>query len=93
MGYIRAEDVLPKEIVELIQGYVDGECIYIPRSEGMRKEWGSKTDARSTLADRNERIYSDYVAGNTVAWLSEKYFLSVKSIQRIIREYKKSREF
>ena len=30
MRYIKAEDILPEEIVELIQQYVDGETIYIP---------------------------------------------------------------
>lgn len=31
MGYIRAEEILPKEVVALIQQYVDGQTIYIPR--------------------------------------------------------------
>ncbi len=31
MGYIKAETVLPAEIIELIQQYVDGKNIYIPR--------------------------------------------------------------
>ncbi|EOS43880.1 hypothetical protein C809_03738 [Lachnospiraceae bacterium MD335] len=29
MGYIRAEEILPVEVIELIQQYVDGENIYI----------------------------------------------------------------
>ncbi len=28
MGYIRAEEILPIEIIKLIQQYVDGENIY-----------------------------------------------------------------
>ncbi len=31
MGYIRAEEILPIEVIELIQQYVDGKNIYIPR--------------------------------------------------------------
>ena len=31
MGYMKAEEILPIEIIELIQQYVDGENIYIPR--------------------------------------------------------------
>lgn len=31
MSYIKAADVLPQEIIETIQGYIDGEYIYIPR--------------------------------------------------------------
>ena len=33
MGYRRAEEILPKEIIEMIQEYVDGENIYIPRKK------------------------------------------------------------
>ena len=43
MGYIRAEEVLPIEIIELIQKYVDGANIYIPRKQENRQEWGAKT--------------------------------------------------
>ena len=28
MCYIKAEDIFPKEIIDLIQQYVDGEYIY-----------------------------------------------------------------
>ena len=38
MGYRRAEEILPVEIIELIQQYVDGENIYIPRKRENRQE-------------------------------------------------------
>jgi len=38
MGYKKAELVLPIEIIELIQNYVDGEYIYIPRKDNERRE-------------------------------------------------------
>ena len=31
MKYIKATDVLPVEILEIIQEYIDGEYIYLPR--------------------------------------------------------------
>ena len=43
MRYIKAEDILPDEIVELIQQYVDGETIYIPRKAENRLAWGCRT--------------------------------------------------
>ena len=46
MGYIRAEKILPMEIIELIQQYVDGENIYIPRKSDNRQEWGAGTSIR-----------------------------------------------
>lgn len=86
MGYKRAEEVLPIEIIEIIQQYIDGENIYIPRKEAKRAAWGSHTSTRRELACRNQNIYKDYCAGMKIAQIAAKYFLSEKSIQRIVRE-------
>lgn len=88
MGYRKAEEILPIELIELIQKYVDGESIYIPRKQECRKEWGACTLIKQELGNRNLEIYRDYISGMAVAELAEKYFLSQKSIQRIIREKK-----
>ena len=88
MGYIRAEEILPNEIIELIQKYVDGQSIYIPRKAGKRMEWGAGTTIKAELSERNQYIYSDYINGLPIHELAEKYYLSEKSIQRIIREQK-----
>lgn len=89
MGYRKAEEILPVEIIELIQQYVDGQNIYIPRKSENRLEWGSGTAIKQELHVRNQQIYSEYLAGAGVAELAEKYYLSVKSIQRILREKRK----
>ena len=86
MGYIKAEEILPVEIIELIQQYVDGQNIYIPRKVENRLEWGAGTNTRHELSVRNQEIYLEYIAGVSVAALAQKYYLSEKSIQRIIRE-------
>ena len=44
---------------------------------------------RRELQDRNKRIYEDYLNGESMEHLAEKYFLSLKSIQRIIRQLRK----
>lgn len=92
MSYINADEVLPKEMIELIQQYVDGENIYIPKKSGNRTKWGTRTFARQELSSRNNCIYNDYCSGMLVSDLSEKYFLSVKSIQRIIYDKRKQLE-
>ncbi|WP_373218233.1 CD3324 family protein [Ruminococcus sp. 5_1_39BFAA] len=89
MGYLRAEEVLPKEVLALIQQYVDGQTIYIPRKEGCQRSWGSGTDTKKDLECRNEQIYTAYQSGDTVKELAESYCLTEKSIQRIIRTYRK----
>ena len=33
MGYIRADAILPEDIIRQIQQYADGVSIYIPRRE------------------------------------------------------------
>lgn len=89
MSYKRAEEVLPNEVIELIQQYVDGENIYIPRKSQNRMEWGAGTQTKKELKIRNQKIYSDYLSGKKVRELAKKYCLSEKSIQRIVRENRK----
>ena len=86
MSYIKADEVLPQHSIKIIQQYRDGENIYIPKKKGSRSSWGEKTGARTELLRRNSLIYRDYVNGATVAVLAGRYYLSDKSIQRIIRE-------
>lgn len=87
MGYIRAEDILPESVLALVQEYVDGELLYIPR-KGNRRRWGTTTHTRQELTKRNSKIYAEYESGTTVSELAERYYLTEKSVQRIIRDYK-----
>ena len=91
MSYKKANNLLPAELVELIQKYVDGEYIYIPRREDNKKSWGSSTATRRVLAVRNAAIYNDYQTGMAMTTLAEKYYLSLKSIQRIVLQEKRKR--
>lgn len=86
MRYIKAEEVLPEEVICLIQQYVDGVSIYIPRKAGSRRNWGDGTDYREELACRNQRIRESYAQGRRVCDLALEYHLSEKSIGRILRE-------
>ncbi len=89
MSYIKANDVLPQEILEVIQKYVDGEYLYIPRKECNKKVWGENTTIRNENTIRNRNIYEDYKSGACIKNIATKYYLSEKSIQRIISEMKK----
>ena len=84
MSYIKAEEVLPQDLIRQIQKYADGVYIYIPRKPGTRHAWGQKTGYRWELEARNNRIRADYAAGITVSELSFRYHLSEKSIRRIL---------
>lgn len=83
MSYISAEDVLPKELIEMIQQYVSGKSIYIPCKE--KKDWGSETKTKQYYEMRNREICMKHKNGILIKELSTIYSLSEKSIQRIIR--------
>ena len=84
MKYIKAIDVLPKEVIEIIQEYIDGEYLYIPRKRENHKSWGEKSGIKNILKERDIEIYEKYIKGLSISELSKEYFLSEKSIRRII---------
>ena len=86
MSYIKADEILPEDLIREIQEYADGVYIYIPRKPGTRNAWGQKTDYKAELKVRNDRIRSDYEAGEAVTVLSRRYYLSEKSIRRILQK-------
>ena len=89
MSYKNAAQILPSELLREIQKYVDGEFIYIPRSDQNRRQWGTGTTSRQELTERDRNIYRDHLSGIKAAEIAEKYYLSQKSIERIITRYKK----
>ena len=89
MSYIKAADVLPEEVLDLIQKYVEGEYIYIRKKECNRKLWGQTTKSKQETSARNADIYKIYEEGVSVKILSEMYYLSSKSIQKIVLTLKK----
>ena len=88
MGYKKAAQVLPKDLLAKVQKYVDGEFLYIPRAADNKKCWGATTTTRREIKERNRQIYADYISGIKMEALAEKYYLSLKSIQRIIGQAK-----
>ena len=86
MSYIRADEILPRELLEAIQQYVDGQIIYIPRKE--KQAWGSGTSTKEVFRERNESIFQAWQEGISEEELSRRFSLSRKSIQRILRNKK-----
>ncbi|MCM1026997.1 MAG: CD3324 family protein [Roseburia sp.] len=90
MSYKKAEEVLPRELLASVQQYVDGQMLYIPRRAEEKRTWGSATETRKRLELRNAEIYAKYCEGISVEALADTYFLTGKSVQRIIRRMKPS---
>ena len=82
MKYKKAIDVLPVELVNTIQDYIQGEYLYIPRRE--KKTKNKNTDYQRELQKRDANIYLKVLEGTTKKELAEKYNLSQSSIRRII---------
>lgn len=90
MKYINANQLLPQELVEQIQEYVQGEYIYIPIKDKRTKE--SATDYKIELEKRDAHIYTKYLEGVSNRQLSQIYNLSESSIRRIIIKKKEGNE-
>lgn len=88
MSYKKAKHILPLDLLAEVQKYAEGECIYIPKRTDRKMPRGASAASLEYFQKRNAQIYRDYLAGESQDLLSEKYFLSLKSIQRIIRQEK-----
>ena len=88
MSYKRADQILPTELIKELHKYVSVECLYIPIKNEKRMDWGIKNGYRKELDYRDRTIYESHQKGVSVSELSEKYFLSEKSIYRIISKMK-----
>lgn len=86
MSYINANDVLPRALIREIQKYVQGANLYIPTDQ---KEKKADNRYKRELRKRNEDIYEKFRSGIRVSELAEMYFLSDKSIYRILGQMKK----
>jgi Mor family transcriptional regulator len=87
MRYQNAGKLLPEALLKEVQRYAAGEILYVPVPE--RKRRGGGEIYRQELAERNSSIGRDWRKGISVAALAERYYLSKKSIQRILRNEKR----
>lgn len=84
MRYVRAQDLIPAELLKELQRYADGIYLYVPRKKENRLSWGERTQSKQETAQRNAAIYADAKRGTSVEALAARYFLSEKSIRRIL---------
>lgn len=82
MKYKNANDVLPKDLLALVQEYIQGEYLYVPVKDKHIAE--SPTTYKTELEKRDAHIYTNYLEGMDNKRLSQIYNLSESSIRRII---------
>lgn len=94
MKYVNAGDILPEELLSMIQKYVQGGYLYIPKEKGctVKGQTGYKTE----LEKRNGHLYLMHLEGRTNGQLGNIFHLSEPSVRRIIAKekakYQKMRE-
>ena len=84
MSYTNAEEVLPPDLLNEVQKYVQGEQIYIPRHGDTRLGWGVKNGTRRMLESRNLEIRKMKRDGWSILELADRFNLSPDSIRKIL---------
>jgi DNA-binding NarL/FixJ family response regulator len=84
MGYINANCVLPDDLIVAIQQHIDGQYLYIPRKTESKKKWGELSNNKRFLNERNTAIIEEYQAGVSAQALASKYYLSPKTVYKIV---------
>ena len=87
MKYNNANDVLPEDLLALVQEYIQGEYLYVPVKDRHIAE--SPSDYQNELEKRDAHIYTKYLEGMGNKQLSRMYNLSESSIRRIILKQRK----
>mgnify|MGYP003364060446 CR=1 FL=1 len=80
VSYTNADRILPRELLDAIQQYADGVYLYIPRKAERKRA----TDSRRERLARNRELYEKHLGGAPVHKLAEEYYLSAKTIYKIL---------
>jgi len=84
MNYINADAILPEELLKEVQRHIPGGVVYIPKPKEAHKKWGENSGSRAVVQERNEQIRCLFAAGLTVHELTERFYLSIDSIKKIV---------
>jgi hypothetical protein len=84
MPYLKAEEILPPELLRSLQKYVQGSLVYVPCPAEKRLGWGRKNGAREALDHRNERIRRAKAGGRSLDALADDFGLSTDGIRKIL---------
>ncbi|WP_054704248.1 CD3324 family protein [Bacillus sp. JCM 19041] len=84
MAYKSASVVLPKELIEEIQKYVQGETIYIPKKETAHFQWGECSGTKAFIRKRNAAMKQAFSEGVSIEQLAVRHHLAVETIKKIV---------
>lgn len=89
MKYKNAKNILPEELINQIQQYIQGDIIYIPIQRD-KISWCEKNGAKNAIQSRNNEIFEPYNKGYSLKEIQDIFNLSESSIRKIISKMKKS---
>ena len=87
MKYKNAAEILPPGLLRDVQCYIEGELLYIPRSDA-KQEWGAVSGSKKFYLERNSQIRELFRGGRSVEELARKFGLSGSTIKKIIYQKK-----
>ena len=83
MKYKNAAEILPPELLQEVQCYIEGELLYIPRSNS-KQEWGAVSGSKKFYLERNYQIKELFHNGKSVEELAVKFGVSNSTITKIV---------
>lgn len=86
MKHVDAQTVLPPNLLDAVQEYVQGTYIYIPVRPKKRRPWGAGTAYRRELALRDQLIFTRRLEGVSVPSLARIFHLSEQTVRRIVHK-------
>ena len=88
MKYKNAAEILPPGLLREVQCYIEGEILYIPRSDS-KQEWGAVSGSKRFYLERNYQIRELFHNGKSVEELARKFGVSSSAIKKIVYQTKK----
>ncbi len=72
MKYKNAAEILSPALLQEIQYYIEGELLYIPKSES-KLEWGAVSGSREFYSEKNSRIRGLFYDDVSIEELAKKF--------------------
>ena len=88
MKHVNANEILPEELLTMLQKYYQGGYLYIPKKNYC--EVRQPTDYMMELEKRNQHIYLKRLEGRTNREIGNIYHLSESSVRRIVSKERKN---
>ncbi|MTH55023.1 hypothetical protein GKZ89_16590 [Bacillus mangrovi] len=84
MKRVKAADVLPENLLQEIQKYVQGETLYIPKQREAYAKWGTRSGGRKAVDQRNAAIRLEFKQGISISTIAETRHLSEDTVKKIV---------